>query len=239
MASMLPRRKVALLTVVAVGCGLLALACLVYAVWCAVTARPVPRVGWLPEGSPTTFPPRAVVLAAVAGCVGHLFALAAAHARVSMQILARDRRIPPDVPAEIKRLRSEVLGRHSGDDPPRPSDDYLVGAALPARSPSAAARNPVRVTVFIPAHNEELILPAALASLQAQVRRPDRVIVISDNSTDSTIEVARGWGVEVVETEGNTEKKAGALNQVLASWLPGDRTQRRGHGDGCRHGVGT
>ena len=221
MASMLPRRKVALLTVVAVGCGLLALACLVYAVWCAVTARPVPRVGWLPEGSPTTFPPRAVVLAAVAGCVGHLFALAAAHARVSMQILARDRRIPPDVPAEIKRLRSEVLGRHSGEDSPRPSDDYLVGAALPPRSPSADARNPVRVTVLIPAHNEELILPAALASLQAQVRRPDRVVVISDNSTDATVEVARGWGVEVIETEGNTEKKAGALNQVLASWLPG------------------
>ena len=61
---MLPLRKVALLTVVAVGCGLLALACLVYAVWCAVTARHAPRVGWLPEGPPTTFPPRAVVLAA-------------------------------------------------------------------------------------------------------------------------------------------------------------------------------
>ncbi len=52
MATMLPRRKVVLLTLVAVGCGLLAFACLVYAVFSAVTARPASRVGWLPEGSP-------------------------------------------------------------------------------------------------------------------------------------------------------------------------------------------
>jgi cellulose synthase/poly-beta-1,6-N-acetylglucosamine synthase-like glycosyltransferase len=78
----------------------------------------------------------------------------------------------------------------------------------------------VRLTVLIPAHNEELILPSALASLAAQTRRPERVIVISDNSTDATTEVARSHGVEAVETVDNTEKKAGALNQVLASWLP-------------------
>ncbi len=154
-------------------------------------------------------------------CVGQLFALAAAHTWVSMQVLARDRRIPPDVPAELRRLRDEVLGGSSGDAPHRPSNDYLVGAALPARPPAASVRNPVRVTVLIPAHNEELILPAALASLVAQVRRADRVVVVSDNSTDATIEVARECGVEVIETEGNTEKKAGALNKVLAAWLPG------------------
>ncbi len=221
MATMVPRRKVVHLTLAAVGCGLIAVACLVYAVWSAVTARPASRIGWLPEGSPTLFPPRAVVLAAVAVCLGQLFALAAAHTRVSMQILARDKRIPLDVPAELRRLRSEVLGESIGDEPHRPSNAYLVGAALPAASPASNERNPVRVTVLIPAHNEELILPAALASLEAQVRRPDRVVVVSDNSTDATKEVALACGVEVIETEGNTEKKAGALNQVLAAWLPG------------------
>ena len=44
---------------------------------------------------------------------------------------------------------------------------------------------------------------------------PDRVVVIADNCTDATVEVAREHGVEVVETVGNTEKKAGALNQQL------------------------
>ena len=44
--------------------------------------------------------------------------------------------------------------------------------------------------------------------------------MIADNCTDATGEVARAPGVEVVETVGNTEKKAGALNQQLALLLP-------------------
>ena len=44
--------------------------------------------------------------------------------------------------------------------------------------------------------------------------------VLADNCTDATVEVARTHGVEVVETVGNTEKKAGALNQELARLLP-------------------
>ena len=53
-----------------------------------------------------------------------------------------------------------------------------------------------------------------------QTRRPDRVVVVADNCTDATVEVAVAHGVEVVETVGNTEKKAGALNQQLARLLP-------------------
>ena len=45
-------------------------------------------------------------------------------------------------------------------------------------------------------------------------------MVIADNCTDATVEVARQHRVEVVETVGNTEKKAGALNQELARILP-------------------
>ena len=78
----------------------------------------------------------------------------------------------------------------------------------------------VTVTVLIPSHNEELILPTTLPSLLSQSYRPERVIVVADNCTDGTVEVARANGVEVVETVGNTQKKAGALNQVLAQLLP-------------------
>ncbi|SDT00838.1 glycosyltransferase family 2 protein [Jiangella sp. DSM 45060] len=78
----------------------------------------------------------------------------------------------------------------------------------------------VRITVLIPAHNEEHRIGAALDSLRAQSRRPDHVVVVADNCTDATVEVARAHRrVEVVETAGNTHKKAGALNQVLAELL--------------------
>lgn len=79
---------------------------------------------------------------------------------------------------------------------------------------------PVTVTVLIPAHNEEVPLPQTIASLQEQTRPPERIIVVADNCTDATVEVARRAGVEVRETVGNTAKKAGALNQVLRGLLP-------------------
>jgi cellulose synthase/poly-beta-1,6-N-acetylglucosamine synthase-like glycosyltransferase len=80
---------------------------------------------------------------------------------------------------------------------------------------------PVTVTVLIPAHNEEASLGDTLASLLAQSHRPERVVVVADNCTDSTAAVARKAGVEVFESVGNTKKKAGALNQALRQVLPG------------------
>jgi cellulose synthase/poly-beta-1,6-N-acetylglucosamine synthase-like glycosyltransferase len=79
---------------------------------------------------------------------------------------------------------------------------------------------PVRVTVLIPAHDEEATLPGTLDSLTRQSRRPDRIVVVADNCTDRTVELARAAGVEVFETVGNTDKKAGALNQILSRLLP-------------------
>jgi cellulose synthase/poly-beta-1,6-N-acetylglucosamine synthase-like glycosyltransferase len=72
-----------------------------------------------------------------------------------------------------------------------------------------------RVIVLIPAHNEEGCIAGALRSVWAQSRTPDRVIVVADNCSDRTAEVARHRGAEVFETVGNRYKKAGALNQAL------------------------
>jgi len=72
-----------------------------------------------------------------------------------------------------------------------------------------------RVVVVIPAHDEAAALSATLASVRAQTRPADRVLVVSDNSTDATVDVARALGADVVETVGNTDRKAGALNQAL------------------------
>ncbi len=71
------------------------------------------------------------------------------------------------------------------------------------------------IHLVIPACNEQGGILAAMRSVEAQSVQPYRRIVMSDNSTDATVELARsrpGW--EVWESVGNTGRKGGALNQV-------------------------
>lgn len=79
---------------------------------------------------------------------------------------------------------------------------------------------PGKIVVILPAHNEALLIGEALESLAAQTRLADEVIVIADRCTDSTIEISFANEVAVQVTFENLEKKAGALNQVLATVLP-------------------
>ncbi|MFC4052996.1 glycosyltransferase family 2 protein [Actinomadura syzygii] len=78
----------------------------------------------------------------------------------------------------------------------------------------------MRVLVLIPAHNEAEQITETIESLRGQERPPDHIIVIADNCTDATAEIAQRCGVEIVGTHGNRHKKAGALNQVLDRLLP-------------------
>lgn len=74
-----------------------------------------------------------------------------------------------------------------------------------------------RVVAVIPAHNEQATVGGTVASLQRQTVPPGRVLVVSDNSTDDTVAVAREAGASVMETDGNSARKAGALNQALST----------------------
>ncbi|MFF8868323.1 glycosyltransferase [Streptomyces sp. NPDC015139] len=76
---------------------------------------------------------------------------------------------------------------------------------------------------LIPAHNEADRIGAAIAALWAQSWRLERVVVVADNCTDATVDVARRAGATVVESSGNRHKKAGALNQALNGVLRGLR----------------
>ncbi|WP_258174978.1 glycosyltransferase family 2 protein [Nesterenkonia sandarakina] len=117
--------------------------------------------------------------------------------------------------ARIDR-RATNRSRRSSDRSVTPLAPKIVMAAT-----RGVFSGPVTVTVLIPAHNEEAPLPLTLASLATQSHRPARVIVVADNCSDDTVEIARAAGVEVFETVGNTEKKAGGLNQMLVELLPG------------------
>lgn len=54
------------------------------------------------------------------------------------------------------------------------------------------------VSVVIPARNDAEMLARCLASLDAQSRRPDEVVVVDNGSTDATREVAEAGGARVV-----------------------------------------
>jgi poly-beta-1,6-N-acetyl-D-glucosamine synthase len=73
---------------------------------------------------------------------------------------------------------------------------------------------------LVPAHNEETGIVKTVRSLFNQSLSPDMVIVMADNCSDRTVELARETGAYVVETVHNRAKKAGALNQGLAMVLP-------------------
>jgi len=108
--------------------------------------------------------------------------------------------------------------RHPGTDR-RTLRDALESLTRPIAVVRARRPQP-QLVALLPAHNEQESLPAAIAGLRGQTSPPDRIVVVSDNSTDATASVGRDLGVEVVETVGNTDKKAGALNQVLGRLLP-------------------
>ena len=72
-------------------------------------------------------------------------------------------------------------------------------AMLPVRAPGPLSGPRPRVAILIPAHNEESGLTATLSSLQPQLGAADRILVVADNCSDRTAEVARRAGAEVVE----------------------------------------
>jgi glycosyltransferase involved in cell wall biosynthesis len=66
------------------------------------------------------------------------------------------------------------------------------------------------ISVVIPAFNEEKYLGGVLAPLR-EVDLISQIIVVSDGSTDHTGDVARAWGVQVIELEQN-QGKGGAMS---------------------------
>jgi len=57
------------------------------------------------------------------------------------------------------------------------------------------------LAILVPAHDEEPVIAQTLQSLKPQLTDPDRLIVIADNCSDRTAEIAREEGAEVLERE--------------------------------------
>jgi len=94
------------------------------------------------------------------------------------------------------------------------------GQTLAGHIPDLRGVGSGRIVVLVPAHNEEGLIAETLQSLAAQTRPADEVIVVADRCTDRTVQISAAHGAKVVESVGNTQAKAGALNQVLVQLLP-------------------
>lgn len=57
----------------------------------------------------------------------------------------------------------------------------------------------VNCAVLIPAHNEEAVLSATLSALTDQLAEDDLIVVVADNCTDATADIARAAGCAVLE----------------------------------------
>lgn len=86
--------------------------------------------------------------------------------------------------------------------------------------PQPKTRGKERVVVLIPAHNEEAGLENTLIDVMPQLRSQDRLVVVADNCTDQTAELARKHGAIVIERQNLTQRGKGyALDYGLRSLL--------------------
>jgi cellulose synthase/poly-beta-1,6-N-acetylglucosamine synthase-like glycosyltransferase len=70
----------------------------------------------------------------------------------------------------------------------------------PAQSAPGSSQHPtLRVAVLMPAHNESKGITQTLEALMPSLGPHDRVLVVADNCTDATAQLARAAGAEVVE----------------------------------------
>ena len=73
-----------------------------------------------------------------------------------------------------------------------------------------------KVTILIPAHDEERVICATLKQLSQALNPEDRVVVIADNCQDATAEIARAAGATVIERhDPNLKGKGYALDYGL------------------------
>ncbi|GAA4778519.1 hypothetical protein GCM10023200_09390 [Actinomycetospora chlora] len=129
--------------------------------------------------------------------------------------MASSTAVSPSTPPSTRRRPA----RRSGD-PDVPTVRLRTAVAAPARPaparPARGATAVTTVTVLVPAHDEEAGIAATVEGLLAQ-EVPDElritgVVVVANNCSDRTAEIARRYPVTVLEMDDNPDKKAGALN---------------------------
>lgn len=107
-------------------------------------------------------------------------------------------------------------------------------ALLPGRPFSGvkSASRP-RIAVLVPAHNEAQGISATLETILPQLTERDRLVVIADNCTDETAEVAK----RCFELESDAQSANSVSGKLDASVVERQDTDRRGKGYALDYGL--
>lgn len=91
----------------------------------------------------------------------------------------------------------------------------------------------MRVTVVIPAYNEDLYIAGCLEALMSQSVAPDEVIVVDNNSTDNTAAIARSFGVTVLleKSQGIIPARNAGFNHASGDIIARCDADSRPHAD--------
>lgn len=86
------------------------------------------------------------------------------------------------------------------------------------KTPTAPASHPL-CAVLVPAHDEEAGLARTLYAILPQLAPGDRLVVVADNCTDETADVARSCGATVLERIDSTRRGKGFALDHGVRWL--------------------
>lgn len=79
-----------------------------------------------------------------------------------------------------------------------------------------------KVAVLIPAHNEESVISNTLKSLKSTLLPHEKMVVVADNCTDATAEIASRAGVTVIERQDESKKGKGYALDYGLKFLEND-----------------
>jgi cellulose synthase/poly-beta-1,6-N-acetylglucosamine synthase-like glycosyltransferase len=96
---------------------------------------------------------------------------------------------------------------------------YALEVTLAFVGPKPTARGAGGpLAILVPAHDEDAVIGATLASIAAARRPEDRVLVVADNCSDRTADIARASGAEVLVRNDTTRRGKGyALQYAIDS----------------------
>ena len=97
-----------------------------------------------------------------------------------------------------------------------------VIAGLPASRFRCAGSSRMSAVVIVPAHDEALVIGDTVAALTAALPEGVRLLVVADNCSDTTAEIARSAGAEVIERNDADRRGKGHALAFAAEHLASD-----------------